>query len=286
EKRREFLDLISRSIFEVGANVVAVEKGVDELLIEKFADQNIMLIMRFPPPEFDRFVKIVGAVPVVNTDQLEPSYLGYAEIVEYEKINNEYWVFFKGCKNLHNIDIVLRGANKYIIDDVERIINNVIRLARSVARDDRVVWGGGAIEEEISLLLQKYAEEIPDKKQLVIEAVARAFEIIPYVLIESIGMDPIDGLSRLRREHVSGNKSFGVDVINASLGDVSKHHILDPLPVKKQIINSAFEAAYTIMRIDHLVRCRQLSEPEKYYVERVKKTSIEELKKKKEDIVR
>lgn len=283
-KRREFLDLISRSIFDVGANVVAVEKGVDELLIEKFADHNIMLVMRFPPPEFDRFIKIIGAVPVVNTDQLDPSYLGYAEIVEHEKINNEYWVFFKGCKNTRNIDIVLRGANKYIIDDIEKIINNVIRLARAVTRDDRVVWGGGAIEEEISLLLQKYAEKIPDKKQLVIEAVAKAFEIIPYTLIESIGMDPIDGLARIRNEHMLGNKSFGVDVINASLGDVSKHDIIDPLIVKRQIINSAFEAAYTVMRIDHLVKCKQLSEPERYYIERVKKTSMEELKKKREDI--
>lgn len=286
KKRREFLDLISRNIFEVGANVVAVEKGVDELLIEKFADQNIMLIMRFPPPEFDRFINAVDAMPVINTNQLESSYLGYAEIVEYRKINNEHLVFFKGCKNPRYIDIVLRGANKYVLDDVERIINNVIRVARSVARDDRVVWGGGAIEVEISLLLQKYAEKIPDKKQLVVEAVARAFEVIPYVLIESIGMDPIDSLARIRSEHVSGNKSFGVNVINASLEDVSKHEIIDPLPIKKQIINSAFEAAYTIMRIDHLVKCKQLSEPEKYYVERVRKTSIEELKKKKEDIIR
>jgi hypothetical protein len=40
------------------------------------------------------------------------------------------------------------------------------------------------------------------------------------------------------------------------------------------------------MRIDHVVKCKQLSEPEKYYVERVKGTSIKELKKKKEDIAR
>jgi chaperonin GroEL (HSP60 family) len=286
EKRREFLDLLVKSIFNVGANVIAVEKGVDELLIEKFANQNIMLVMRFPPPEFDRFVKTVGAIPVVNTDHLVPSYLGYAEVVEYEKINNEHWVFFRGCKNPHNIDIVLRGANKYVIDDVERIINNVVRLARTIAHDDRVVWGGGAVDEEISQLLYKYAEKIPDKKQLVIEAVARAFEIIPQSLIESVGMDPIDGLAKMRSEHASGNKSYGVDIINACLGDVSKSGIIDPLPVKRQIINSAFEAAYTIMRIDHIVKCKQLSEPEKYYVERVKGTSIEELKKKKEDIVR
>lgn len=286
EKRREFLSLISRKIFEVGANVIVVEKGVDELLIEKFANNNLMLVMRFPPPEFDRLVRAIGAVPVVNTDHLVPEYLGYADVVEYEKIDNENWVFFKGCKNPQIVDIVLRGANKYVVDNVEKIINNTVRLARTIIHDDRLVWGGGAFEEEISLQLLEYAKKIPDKKQLVVEAVARAFEIIPTVLMESVGIDAIDGLAKLRSEHISGKKSYGIDVTTASIVDVSKHDIFDPLPVKKQIINSAFEAAYTIMRIDHLVKCKELSEPEKYYVERVRKTSVDELKKKKEDIIK
>ena len=49
--------------------------------------------------------------------------------------------------------------------------------------------------------------------------------------------------------------------------------------VKMQAIQSAFEAAITVLRVDDVIRLRKLSKEEQYYIERVEKTSPEATRK-------
>lgn len=80
-----------------------------------------------------------------------------------------------------------------------------------------VVAGGGAIEMELSKYLREYLRNISGKQQLVINAFAKALEIIPKTLAENSGMDSTDILNRLRQKHSTAgedNMWFGVDVIN------------------------------------------------------------------------
>ena len=272
DNKLRYLKSITDRILRVGANVIMLEKGVDDFVLDYLAKQNILLVRRFPPTEVDRVAKATGAFAVASINDMDPSYLGWANIVEHRKIRGEPWLIIEGCKNPKTIDIVLRGVSRYLLDDVERIIKGAVSVARTLINDTRLVCGGGAFEEEIALALNKYAPKIADKRQLVIKGVAKAFESIPLLLGRSAGMDEIDVITKLRAKHSTGEASIGIDVINSQLADMSKLRVFDSLAVKKQVIKATFETALTILRVDDNIRCRKLPEPEKYYAERMAKT--------------
>ena len=270
--KQKYLESITDRILNTGANVIMLEKGVDDIVLDYLAKQNILLVRRFPPPEVDRVAKATGAFAVASINDLDPSCLGWADIVEHKKITGEPWLFIRGCKNPKTIDIVLRGSSKYLLDDIERIVKGAVLVARTLVKDPRLVWGGGAFEEEIALALNSCAMKMADKRQLVLKAVAKAFESIPLLLGRSAGLNEIDVITELRAKHSRGETSAGVDVINSQLAEMGKARLFDSLAVKKHVIKAAFETALAIIHVDDYIKCRELPEPEKYYAQRMKKT--------------
>jgi len=267
-----YLKSVTDKILSIGANVIMLEKGVDNRISDYIAKQNILLIRRFPPPEVDRVAKATGAFAAASINDLDASCLGWAEVVEHKKIGGEPWLLVWGCRTPKTVDIVLRGTFMYLLDDIERIIKGAVSLTRTLAKDQRLVFGGGAFEEEVALCLRNYASEIPDKRQLVIEATAKAFESIPLELAKSAGMDGIDALTELRAKHSKNETSAGIDVINSQLGDMNEIKVFDSLAVKKAVMEAVFGTALTVIQIDSYIQCKELPEPEKYYAQRIKKT--------------
>jgi len=272
DAKLKYLKSITDKILNSGANVIMLERGVDDFVLDYLAEKNILLVRRFPHPEVVRVAKATGAFAVASLDDMDPSCLGWADIVEHEKIIGRPLLIIKGCKNPKTIDIVLRGVSRYLLDDVERIIKGTVLVARTLVKEPRLVWGGGAFEEEIALALNEYAPKIADKRQLVVKAVAKAFESIPLLLGKSAGMDEIDVITKLRAKHSRGEPSIGIDVVNSQLADMNKLKVFDSLAVKKHVIKAAFETALAIVRVDDNIKCRELPEPEKYYAKRMAKT--------------
>jgi len=270
--KQKYLESITDRILNTGANVIMLEKGVDDIVLDYLAKKNILLVRRFPPPEVDRVAKATGAFAVSSINDLDPSCLGWADIVEHKKITGEPWLFIRGCKNPKTIDIVLRGSSRYLLDDIERIVKGAVLVARTLVKEPRLVWGGGAFEEEIALALNCSAMKMVDKKQLVLKAVAKAFESIPLLLGRSAGLNEIDVITELRAKHSRGEASAGVDVINSQLAEMGEARIFDSLAVKKHIIKAAFETALAIIHVDDYIKCRELPKPEKYYAQRMEKT--------------
>lgn len=275
---RSYLETLVAKILEVNANVILVQEGVDDFLFQYFAKRGILVIRRFPQVEFERVSRSLGAKMIPDPSLLTPADLGCAKLVEERKVGKDTLVFVTGCKVPKTVDIVLRGTNKRVLDDVERVMKGAIKAAVTVAKDPRLVWGGGAFEQEMAMKLYDYSEEVPDRRQLVIRAVADAFESLPAMLAETVGLEAVDITSELRHRHSAGEVSAGVDVNNNSVGLMSSLGLLDSLDVKLQVIKSAFETAITILRVDEVLIGRDLPEPERAYVQRIKGTSKEALK--------
>ncbi|MEM2123622.1 MAG: TCP-1/cpn60 chaperonin family protein [Candidatus Bathyarchaeia archaeon] len=269
--KKSFLIELAHRILDTGANVIMVEKGIDEFLLEYFAKGGILAVRGIPPPEFDRVAKAVGANITTHLDHTSREDLGWAEKIFEEKLGRQKLLYFTGCRNPGTLDIVLRGSPKHLLDDVERVVRGALATAKAVAEDPRMVWGGGAFEEQIALNLRRYADKIPGKVQVVVKAVAEAFEAIPAMLGENIGLKEVDIASGLRSMHSQNRSTMGVDQARRGITDMSESLILDPLTVKLQAVKSAFEAAVTILRIDEYIIARELPEPERHYVERTKK---------------
>lgn len=115
-------------------------------------------------------------------------------------------------------------------------------IVRRAIRSYAVVGGGGAIEMELSRCLRDHLKNVSGKQQLVINAFAKALEIIPKSLSDNSGMDSTDVLNQLRKMHSTlGKKGLwvGVDVLNQTVNDTFEQFIWEPEQVKLNVIAAA-----------------------------------------------
>ncbi|MGA2791158.1 MAG: TCP-1/cpn60 chaperonin family protein [Candidatus Bathyarchaeia archaeon] len=278
KSKETFLEGRAANIIETGANVILVSEGVDDLLLEYFADRGILVIRRFPPVEFERVNRILGGRRITNPLIITREDLGSAELVEERKLGKDKLIFISGCSTPKSVDILLRGNVNWVLDDIERVMKGAIKSATAVAKNPRMVWGGGAFEQEIARDLYDYAESIADRRQLVVRLVAEAFESLPAMLAETVGMTAVDVTTELRHRHAKGDKSAGVDVMNNRIARMSTRGIRDSLDIKLQVITTAFETAITLLRIDDLIIAPDLPAAERHYLERIRGTSRKALK--------
>ena len=69
---------------------------------------------------------------------------------EIQKIGDEYFTFLTKCKDSKACTILLRGASKDILNEVDRNLQDALHVARNVMLDPRLVPGGGAAEMALS----------------------------------------------------------------------------------------------------------------------------------------
>ena len=93
------------------------------------------------------------------------------------------------------------------------------------------------------------------------EAFADALETIPRTLAENAGLDPIDILIELKKSHKAGHKTSGVNVFEGKVDDVARLHVIEPIRVGRQAIESATDAAVMILRIDDVIASKSTPPP-------------------------
>lgn len=247
-----------------GANVIFVQKGIDDLAQHYLAKEGIMAVRRVKRSDIEKLAKATGAKIVSSLDDLTPKDLGTAGLVEERKIAGEAMVFVQECKDPKSVTIFVRGGTEHVVSEVERAIKDSIGAVASSLEDGKYVTGGGSIEIELAKRLREFATKVGGREQLAIEAFAEALESIPVALAENGGLDAIDVLVELRAKHAEkGNESYGVDVINGKVADMKKIGVLEPTKVKRQAIASATEAARLILRIDDIISGKGTSKKDK-----------------------
>lgn len=56
--------------------------------------------------------------------------------------------------------IILRGANDFMVDEMERSIHDALCVVKRVLESNTVVPGGGAVETALSVYLENFATSI------------------------------------------------------------------------------------------------------------------------------
>ena len=256
-QEEKMLKVMVDKIAKSGANVIFVQKGIDDVAQHYLAKAGIMAVRRVKKSDLEKLSRATGAKFVTSLDDLGKSDLGFAGVVEERKIAGEYMVFVEKCKDPKSVTIFIRGSSTQVINEVERSLTDVIGALSSAVEQGKYVSGGGAIEVDVANALRQYSSEVGGREQLAIQAFADALEIVPKTLAESAGMDPIDTLVQLRNKHnTSAGKNLGVDVYKNTLGDMDKNGVIEPCKVKEQAIASAAEAAEIILRIDDMISSR------------------------------
>ena len=267
EQMKAFLDEEAKMLKEMvdkiastGANVVLCQKGIDDVAQHYLAKSGILAVRRVKLSDMEKLSKATGAKIISNVDSLTPEDLGYAELVEERKIEEDKWVFIEGCKNPKSVTIFIRGGSQRVVDEAERSLKDAIMVTKDVLENPYVVVGGGAVEAELSQKLRNWAQTLTGREQLSAMNFANAIETIPITLAENGGMDPIDIQVDLRSRHSEGGKWYGIDFDKNGVGDLYEKEIFEPLSVKEQIIKAATEAACMILRIDDVIAASKLKE--------------------------
>jgi len=260
EEENALLKSMVDKVVATGANVVICQKGIDDVAQHFLAKAGILAVRRVKESDMAKLAKATGGRVVTNLDDLTPNDLGYAELVEERKVEEDKWVFVEGCKNPKAVTILIRGGSQRVVDEAERSVHDAIMVTKDVIEKPALVAGGGAPEAQLAYEIREWANTLSGREQLAAQKFAEALEVIPLTLAENAGMDTIDTQVELRAKHGEGKIWYGISVMDGGVADIYEKGIFEPVKVKEQIIKSATDAASMILRIDDVIAAGKMKE--------------------------
>lgn len=261
DEENSMLKAMVDSITAVGANVVICQKGIDDVAQHYLAKAGVLAVRRAKESDMTKLAKATGGRIVTNLEDLTEKDLGFAQLVEERRVEQDKWVFVEGSKNPKAVSILVRGGSQRVVDEAERSMHDAIMVVKDVLEKPAIVAGGGAPEAELSSRLRTYANKLSGREQLAVLKYADALESIPLTLAENAGMDPIDTQVEIRAKHGQEKKWFGINVRTGKVSDMMGDNVVEPASVKEQIIRSATEAASMILRIDDVIASGKMKAP-------------------------
>jgi len=247
---------------DLGVNMVVNSSDVSDKFGAYLAREEIAAIKNVGESDYKSILKAVGAKLVDDLNLLSEDDLGFSENVSFEKIGDDEYTLFTGCKNPKSVSILLKGGLDKILSTAEVSLNDVLSVIAKVIDTKTVVAGGGAIYMELAKRIRTYASEIGGKEQLAVNAFALALEEIPKTLIKNAGLEEIEQLTELRAAHkTTDDKWIGIDTITNTIGDNFKRGIVEPAELINHIIKSGSELANLILRVDRIISAKG-SKPE------------------------
>jgi T-complex protein 1 subunit alpha len=196
-----------QKIVEAGANVILCSKGIDDFALKYFVEVNAIAIRRVNKGDLRRIAQSSGAKIIVSLadfegdEKYDPTLLGHADKVYESKVGDWDYTFFEGMKCTKGQTIILRGANEYFLDEIERSIHDALCVVKRVLESNSVVAGGGAVEVALSIYLDDFARTLGSREQLAIAEFSEALLIIPKTLAINAAKDATDLIAKLRVFH-------------------------------------------------------------------------------------
>ncbi len=258
EEERKEVKALCDQLIALKPDVVVTEKGASDLAAHYLQKANVSVIRRLRKTDNNRLAKVTGAVIVNRPEELQESDVGTkCGLFEIKKIGDEYYSYFVKCKEPKACSILLRGASKDVLHEMNRNLDDAMAVARNILHEPKLVPGGGAFEMEIAAQLKEKAKSIEGLVQLPYLAVAKALEVIPRTLAQNCGADVMRILTDLRNKHENQEDKekvfYGIDGNEGKVANMKELNIWDTLVVKKQTLKTSIESACLILRIDDIV---------------------------------
>jgi T-complex protein 1 subunit alpha len=290
-KRRE-MDITKEKIGKIlatGAKVILTTKGIDDLCLKYFVEAGALCARRCNKDDLRRLAKATGGQVVVTMADMEGdesfdvTNLGTCQSVREVRIGDGEMLHFYNCQKNSNTasngengeesaavgasTIVLRGANEYMLDEMDRALHDALCVVKRMLESNSLVPGGGAVEAALSVYLEDYADTTLDtREQLALYEFAAALLVIPKTLAVNAAQDASQLVSQLRAIHArhqqnekaglpiqpgeEGLQNYGLDLIEGEIRDNLRAGVVEPAVSKIKSLRFATEAAITILRID------------------------------------
>lgn len=260
---REFIDNRVKKIIELkkklcdGTNkslVIINQKGIDPQSLDMLAKENILALRRAKRRNMERLTLACGGVAVNSFDDLQEKHLGWAGLVYEHVLGETKFTFIEECKKPNSVTILLKGPNKYTLEQLKDAVHDGLRAIKNAIDDRAVIPGAGAFEVAASQELQRYKEHVKGKQRLGVQAYADALLVIPKTLAINSGFDAQDTIVKLLEESSSLGEAVGLDISSGEALKPADAGIFDNYNVKKQIINSCTIIASNLLLVDEIMR--------------------------------
>lgn len=254
-QEEEAIKEVCADIIALKPDVVVTEKGISDLAQHYLVKANVSVLRRVRKTDNNRIARATGATIVHRTAEIQEKDIGTGcGLFEVLKLGDEYFSWFVDCDAPKACSIVLRGASKDVLNEVERNLGDAMNAVRTIYMDPRLLPGGGAAEMAVAHKLIAQSKSQAPEIASAYRAAGTALEVIPRTLLENCGADIIRILTQLRAKHASGeNVTWGIDGEKGVVADMKEIGVWEPYTVKVQTMKTAIESAAMLLRIDDIV---------------------------------
>ena len=259
-------------LIDAGANVVLCARGIDDFALKYFVDAGVIAIRRVPKSDLKKIARNTGGAVIVSLadidgeESYDPESLGTCERVYEKRVGDWEYMFFEGMSKTRAQTIIIRGANEYFLEEIERSLHDSMCVIKRVLESNSIVAGGGAVEMALSVYLDNYALSLGSREQLAVAEFAEALLVIPKVLALNAAKDATELLAKLRMCHHASQRAdltdekrdklkfSGLELTVGKVRNNLAHGVLEPAMSKVKSLRFATEAAITILRIDDCIK--------------------------------
>jgi chaperonin GroEL (HSP60 family) len=245
---------IVEQIKKAGANVVFCRSKIDDRIAHLLCQDDIFASSMVDEKQLDEIAKATGANIIADASLLTSQDIGHGEKLEIEKLGPDQITIVHTRNNAASL--LLRASNPEILQELEKIVKKSLLILKHVRSNAKIVPGGGAIFEMLSVQLRKFATTFPSRQQLAINTFAYALEKIPEAIARNYGLDPIKTVFELRKEHANGKNTMGIG--ESGPMDMINMDIVELASVNKATLRRALEVVSLLLRVDSIFQVKEL----------------------------
>uniref|UniRef100_A0A4D5RA11 T-complex protein 1 subunit zeta n=1 Tax=Scolopendra viridis TaxID=118503 RepID=A0A4D5RA11_SCOVI len=234
--------------------VVINQKGIDPMSLDMFAKEGIIALRRAKRRNMERLSLACGGMAMNSVDDLTEDCLGFAGLVYEHVLGENKYTFVEECKNPQSVTILMKGPNKYTLNQIKDAIHDGLRAIKNAIDDGCIVPGAGAFEIAAHAQLMKFKNTVKGRARLGIQAFADSLLIIPKTLAENSGFDRQDTIVKLQEEYNEAGQSVGLDITTGEALVPFDAGIFDNYCVKQQMIHSCTVIASNLLLVDEIMR--------------------------------
>ena len=195
-------------IIKSGANVIFTTKAMDDGASKYLVKNKIMGLRRIDIKDLRRLARATGAQIMTTlansdgTESFDSDNLGHAGCVYEENLGDVDYIFVENPKGNGNIcSLILRGANEFMLDEIDRSIHDALCVLKRTLESGKVVAGGGAVESALNVFLEQMVHKSTSRDLTVIAEFAESLLVIPKQLSLNASQDAIELISKLLSIH-------------------------------------------------------------------------------------
>jgi len=254
-EQQRLLDQV-KMLVDLEIKLLACREGIDDSMHAHLADAGIKAFRRVAKSDLELLARGCGARLVPTIHQAKQADVGVFISSRCERWGDvDHWILET---DEGGATFVASGSTDAVVGEVERCFADALGVACRLKEHPKLIPGGGATYIALARRLRRYAETVPGREQLAIEAFADGLESIPRILAENAGMDPIDTLLQIVSIQTKDeDDTIGLNAITRQPENMRTSHVVEPVRVLEQAICGANEATIAILRIDDVLWAKQ-----------------------------